>query len=272
MKKEGNFINKTGIGIIVLLVFIAVGFSGCATGFLGIGDSTSWQEEVLLHDGSKIIVDRWQKNGGPHSLDAKPAILEYSLSFKHPITKEIIKWKDGPTEDIERASLDLFALHIKDKTPFIITTTYLGCRAFNKWGRPNPPYVVFKYEGNNCKRISLSELPLEFTNVNLVIDTPVYNEENNAFLGFVTAEKIKELNGNLKQEIYTTIIRTPFKEGGNLSCPEMIYDGHGGWTGINAFKREASYEDCLKACKNHRINPEYCPCTRLFNKNKGEEK
>ncbi|MDI6742752.1 MAG: hypothetical protein QMD11_08425 [Smithella sp.] len=45
MRKERNFINKTGIGIIVLLVSIAAGFSGCAAGFSGIGDTTSWQEE-----------------------------------------------------------------------------------------------------------------------------------------------------------------------------------------------------------------------------------
>ena len=254
----------------ILFICILIGISNNAFSFFGFGDTTSWTEEVLLHDGSKIIVERWHKRGGPHSLDAKPPILEYSLSFKHPGTKEIIKWKDGPTEDIERASLKLVSLHMKNRTPYIITTTYLGCRAFNKWGRQNPNYVIFRYEGNEWKRISLSELPSEFTNINLVINTTGYDEEKAAGKGLITVEQIKELNKGLTQGIYKTIVRTPFKEEGDGGCPEMIYDGHGGWTGINAFKRETSYEGCLKACKFHSINPEYCPCKRLFVDKKGE--
>ena len=275
MRRKGESKNKmwsgkTGIGIILILIFIFIGVTNMnAAGFLGIGDTTSWQEEVLLHDGSKIIVDRWQKRGGPHTLGERPGILEYSLSFKHPVTKKTITWKDGPTEDIRYANFDPVALHIKGNIPYIIIMTY-GCKSFNKWGRPNPPYVIFKYEGNDWKRIPLSELPSEFINVNLVIDT-INDEKYLASQSFITADKVKELNKGLTQEIYKTIVRTPFKQEGDGGCPEMIYDGHGGWTGINAFKRESSYEDCLKACKFHSINPEYCPCDRLFkDKNKGE--
>jgi hypothetical protein len=261
---------KFSIILIIFIVMVVTSINAC--GYLGILGELSWKEEVLLHDGSKIIVKRWQKRGGPHTLGSKPGILEYSLSFEHPVTKEIIKWKDGPTEDIDRASLKLVALHIKDSTPYVITTTYLGCRAFNKWGRPNPNYVIFKYEENKWKRIELSELPSEFININLVIDTTGYDEENAAGKGLITTKEIKELNKSLTQKIHKTIVRTPFKQEDEDDgrCPEMIYDGHGGWTGINAFKREASYEDCLKACRNHRINPEYCPCARLFNNKKGE--
>ena len=271
MREERKWKNNICIGVMIVLGFIFMNPSGCAAGFLGIGDSTSWQEEVLLHDGSKIVVDRWQKRGGPHTLGERPGILEYSLSFKHPVTKEIIKWKDGPTEDISYANFDPVALHIKDNIAYIITMTY-GCKSFNKWGRPNPPYVIFKYEGNNWQRIDMADLPPEIKTINIVLST-LTHEKDFAEMGFITAEKVNDLNSNLREEIYKTIVRTPFNEEGRISgCPEMIYDGHGGWTGINAFKREASYEDCLKACNNHRINPEYCPCTRLFNNNKGEGK
>ena len=268
MREERNFINKTGIGITVLLFFIVVGFSVSAAGFLRIGDTSSWQEEVLLHDGSKIIVERWQKRGGPHSLGERPGILEYSISFKHPASKKTVTWKDGHSEDIQYANLHPFAFHIKDNTPYIIFMTY-GCKSFNKWGRPNPPYVIFKYEKNDWKRIDMADLPPEFKNINLVISTLTHEKILNG-QGSITSETVKGLNSNLKQEIYKTIVRTPFKQEGDGGCPEMIYDGHGGWTGINAFKREASYEGCLKACKFHSINPEYCPCARLFNNKKGD--
>lgn len=268
MREERKWKNNICIGVMIVLGFIFMNPSGCAAGFLGIGDSTSWQEEVLLHDGSKIVVDRWQKRGGPHTLGERPGILEYSLSFKHPVTKEIIKWKDGPTEDISYANFDPVALHIKDNIAYIITMTY-GCKSFNKWGRPNPPYVIFKYEENDWKHIQFSKLPSEFTNVNLIIDT-INDEKYLASQSFMNAEKVKELNKSLTQEIYKIIVRTPFKQEGDGGCPEMIYDGHGGWNSLITFKRQASYEACLKECKRRWMDAEHCPCKRLFVDKKGE--
>jgi hypothetical protein len=38
-----------------------------SAGFLGFGGE-SWQEEVLLHDGQKLIVERAQTRGGNHEI------------------------------------------------------------------------------------------------------------------------------------------------------------------------------------------------------------
>lgn len=46
-------------------------------------------------------------------------------------------------------------------TPYIVAEPNL-CRAYNKWGRPNPPYIFFRFDGKDWKRIPLSELPIEF--------------------------------------------------------------------------------------------------------------
>ncbi len=257
------------ISLMIMLVFIITGLTSMnACGFF---NSTSWKEEVLLHDGSKIIVKRWEKLGGLRKLDQGPLIQEYSISFKLPSTNKTILWKDGPTEDIQRANFDPVALHIKNKTPYLITTTY-GCLAYNKWGRPNPPYVIFKFEGNEWKRIQLSELPPEFKYVNLVINTTEITDENILVRpSLFSAEKVKELNKGLTQEIYKTIVRKPFKQVGDGGCEEMIYDGRG-WMGIGYFKSQISYEACLNRCKELIFDIEkYCPCSRLFNKNeKGE--
>ena len=261
------------ISFMITLVLILTGVSSMnACGFF---DTASWKEEVLLHDGSKIIVKRWQKHGGPRSFGApirEALISEQTISFSHPKTKEKIIWKDGPTEDIHIANFDLVALHIKDNIPYLVTVTK-QCIEYNKWGRPNPPYVVFKYEGKKWIHIPLSELPVEFKNVNLVID-PLGDDEEllNGSLSPITAEKIKEFNRSLKREIYKTIIRNPLPlTSAMVTCPEMIYLGRARWIDIFKFKRHTKYEACLDDCKLLDTESKYCPCDRLFKKNiKGE--
>jgi hypothetical protein len=143
-KRERN--NKTSLSIIIfVLIFIGV-TNMSEAGFLGIGNTASWKEEVLLHDGSKIIVERWQKRGGGHEIGQKPPIREQSITFTLPGTIKIINWKDEYSEDIGHSNFDLVALHILNATPYIITTPNL-CLSYNKWGRPNPPYVIFKFDG-----------------------------------------------------------------------------------------------------------------------------
>ncbi len=256
----------TIVFVILITTFADITRCGC----FGLFGYASWKEEVLLHDGSKIIVKRWQKRSGPHSLGESPGIGEYSISFKHPGTKKTITWKDGPTEDIQYNNFDPVALHIKNNTPYLITTTY-GCLSYNKWGRPNPPYVIFKFEGDEWKRIPLSDLPPEFKNVNLVINTTGYDEEIAIGQGTVSVEKVSELNSSLTQEIYKTIVRTPFRQEGPESCPVMIYAANKGWFSEGFFTIQHSYEACLELCSFYKMGAETCPCKRLFNNNtKGE--
>jgi len=65
------------------------------------------------------------------------------------------------SEDVHHSNFTFVALHILNATPYIITTAPF-CSAYNKWGRPNPPYVIFKHENKGWKRIGLAELPAEF--------------------------------------------------------------------------------------------------------------
>jgi hypothetical protein len=247
---------------ILILILGVTSMNAC--GFLGIGGTAKWKEEVLLHDGSKIIVERWQKHGGRGEVGQSP-IKEHTVTFTLPGTKRMVTWKDEYSEDIGHSNFDLVALHILNDTSYIVTTAY-GCLAYNKWGRPNPPYVIFRFDGNVWKRIKLSELPLEFNNVNLVINSSAHEEEL-VTLGLASAEKVKELNCSLTQEEYKTIIRTPIK----IWCEEMIYDGHGKWLGIDWFTSQPSYKACLTVCNRQRFSAEYCPCKKIFNnKIKGE--
>ncbi len=67
--------------LILLGVLLMAGVSMTAqAGLFGLG-GVSWKEEVLLHDGSKIIVNRSQSYGGRHEIGQTPPIKEQEISF-----------------------------------------------------------------------------------------------------------------------------------------------------------------------------------------------
>lgn len=251
--------------IVALLVALGTGYAAMQVGI------TSWKEEVLLHDGSKIIVERTITYGGYRKIeDEEPSIREHSIKFKLPGTKKTIVWKSEYADDIGRYDFSLVALDIVNGVPYIITKP-VGCLAYNKWGRPDPPYICFKYDGQQWQQIPLQQLPGIIKKPNVVIS--IGNDEQTikeAQLksGFVSAEIISELNEDLTQKEFKTIVRTPLK---GVGCQEMIHDGKGKWFGIDWFTSQPSYEACLKVCNINRISAEYCPCSRLFNNNKKGE-
>jgi hypothetical protein len=199
-----------------LLLMMVVSISADA-GFLGFG-GTSWKEEVLLHDGSKIIVERSQTRGGSHEIGQPPPVKEHVISFKLPGSNKTITWKSEYGEDVGRANFDLLAVHVLNGTPYIVASPNL-CLSYNKWGRPNPPYVFFKYDGKAWQRIPLSEFPAKFKTINVAADT-LGDEEKLVNLGLVTAEKIKELNSEFKQPEYKTILREAYPTAGG-GCPDF---------------------------------------------------
>ena len=197
------------LGIILMM---GVSMSADA-GLFGFG-GTSWKEEVLLHDGSKIIVERSVDRGGRHEIGQRQPIKEQSLSFVLPSTKQRVKWEDNYSKDIGTASFLPMQLEILKDTAYLVASP-MGCLSYNKWGRPNPPYVIFKYQGKEWQRIPLQELPAEFKTLNLVFSSPDDAAEQ-ASHGIVSAEKIKELNTGFRQPYFKTILREALPE---IDCP-----------------------------------------------------
>lgn len=199
-------------------------------GLFGFGDMT-WKEEVLLHDGSKIIVKRSQSYGGRREVGQDPPIKEHVLSFQLPGSGKSLKWVSEFSQDVGRANFDLLALHILNQTPYIVALPNL-CLSYNKWGRPNPPYVIFRHDGAAWQRISLAELPPEFKTLNVIID--VRREEDieraAAKLGHVPADAVRTLNQGFRQPELKTLLREPVKPGTETStiyCEELIqYKGY----------------------------------------------
>jgi hypothetical protein len=198
-----------------ICLFLTLGVSMNAdAGLFGFGDP-SWKEEVRLHDGSKIVVERSQHYGGRHEIGQSSPIKEQTITFTLPNTNTTIEFKSEYGEDIGRANFELLALHILNDTPYIVTAPNL-CLSYNKWGRPNPPYVFFQYDSKAWTRIALEELPTEFKDINLVVNSKG-KEKILTAQSIITAELVKKLNGELEQPEYKSILREPLTRE---RCPQ----------------------------------------------------
>ncbi|WHZ22885.1 MAG: hypothetical protein OJF47_001997 [Nitrospira sp.] len=213
-------------------LIVVTEMSACAlVGALPFGGD-SWQEEVLLHEGSTIVVERTVERGGRHEVGQPPPIKEQTITFTLPESKTRMTWTSEYGEDIGRTNFLLLAVHVLNGTPYLVTEPNL-CLAYNKWGRPNPPYVVFKYDGTAWQRIPLADLPVEFTTLNVVISLDSGIVQKMVKRGLVPVEEIRKLNRALPQPEFKTLLREPVKigsEGTAVNCPEMVFY-KGAWVG-----------------------------------------
>ena len=226
-----------------LVVVVFVG--GIAeAGLLGLsGDS--WQEEVLLHDGRKMVVERKVERGGRHEVGQKPPYKEQRLSFTMPGTTQTVTWEDHYSDDLGQANFLPMALDIVGGTPYLVVYP-MGCLSYNKWGRPNPPYVVFQYKDKEWTRIPMEQLPVAITTLNVLFSEPDVQVER-LKTRFITAEMIKGVVQGYKQPEFKTLLREAVKPGtlGSTNCEEMIHYKCGWISPQGTFGRE--YMD--KTCK-----------------------
>jgi hypothetical protein len=217
--KRGIFL---GVWVMVL--------NGCATKVLGLG-GTSWKEEVRLHDGSVMIVERSQTYGGRSEPFKSAPVAMHSISFTLPGSGKRLEWTSDYDDSLGRTNFNVLALHIIDGVPYLITEPNL-CLSYNKWARPNPPYVIFKYEGADWQRISVSALPKEAATINLIVNNGRERDISSMSLGGlgkVSAADVAKLNGSLRQAQYKRIVREPLAAG-EIGCEELVcYKG--AWVG-----------------------------------------
>lgn len=209
---------------IIGLVWVLGVSMNAEAGFLGFG-GTSWKEEALQNDGSTIIVDRSVEFGGRHEIGQKPPYKKQTLTFTLPSTNERITWEDHYSEDLGSSNFNPMLLDVFWNRAYVVVIP-AGCLSYNKWGRPNPPYVVFKYQDKEWKRIPMEELPAEVKLPNLVISSPD-DVAKNAGYGVLSAEKIKQENEGFRQPEYRLILRTHMVTG-MVGCPKLERF-KGGW-------------------------------------------
>jgi hypothetical protein len=200
----------------VSTLIAVVEMSACAmVGALPFGGD-SWKEEVLLHDGSKLVITRSQTYGGSHEIGQPPPIKEHTVTFTLPYAGKTITWTSEYGKELGRTNFHLLAVHVLNGTPYIVAEPNL-CLSYNKWGRPNPPYIFFKYDGTAWKPIPMEALPAEFTTINVVLGLSQQFVEAMVEQGVVSVEHIQKQNSHLPQPQYKTILREPVKEE---RCPQ----------------------------------------------------
>jgi hypothetical protein len=184
----------------------------------------TWKEEVLLHDDKKIIVERSDTydSSMPHEIGQGAPLAEHKTTFMIPGTNQTVTWKSDNRSSTDPDSLHLLALDFLNGVPYVATRTF-RCTAYNKWNRPNPPYVFFRYVGA-WERISLKEFPAQFR-INVMVHSlqhEPYKKKvimENRDYGFVRAQTVAEINREpgASKEFYV-LFREPIDLHG--VCPE----------------------------------------------------
>ena len=184
-----------------------------------------------------------------------------------PDTGQKIVWEDHFSPELGSANFLPNLVDIDNNTAYLVAKP-MGCLSYNKWGRPNPPYVVFKYTGSDWQRINLDELPAEIKTPN-IISSFSRDEEKLITQGFVTAEMIRKLYEGYRIIEHQTILREPL--AGKNQCVEHIHTEKHKWLSIDWFSDKPNHEECLKVCEREMVTPAQCPCDRLFKNSKKEK-
>ncbi len=187
-----------------LILMMGVSMSAC---------SKSWKEEVRLHDGKKIIVERVQNLGNRPTWESRErAILDETITFSLPETHQKIVWSMSFRDDVpDQNGVNVVLLGIVNNVPYIAGYP-AGCIAYNKWKRPNPPQILFKYEGGQWKRITLTEFPPQLTQANVIVGGPPAE----GIKSFYTVEQVNEENHDIDDGPYKSIVREALAEE---ECP-----------------------------------------------------
>jgi hypothetical protein len=178
-----------------------------------------WKEEVKLNDGRVMVVERHFNLDGYPTLDASERTpLDETITFTIPDSNKKISWRTEFKDQVpELNSLSPLLLDVVGGIPYFATSP-AGCIAYNKWGRPNPPYVLYKYVNDDWQRIPLKEFPAVLVQANLIgrpassLLKPYYTVE---------AAKAEREDGNVS-DYAKTILREVVKSvDGVTSCTDF---------------------------------------------------
>lgn len=203
-----------------LVLMIGSTISACSS-------TMNWKEEVKLHDGQVIVSERHYNLGGYAYLDSSERTpLDETVTFRLPTGKSIVWKNDFRDSEPEPNSLNHFRFDFVNGTPYLATYP-AGCIAYNKWGRPNPPQILFKYENDQWQRITLNELPQELIGktANVIVGRPAQS----LLKSFYTTGQVDAKNHYVRTPEYMTILREPVKGGDSVTSCLVLVPYKGKW-------------------------------------------
>lgn len=208
---------------LLLLISMVVSLSACA-GLPDIGHTMRWQEEVKLHDGQVIVVERFYNLGGYPAIEShNRSPLDNTLTFTLPSSGKAVVWKTEFSNSPEPNSLGPLLLDVVDGIPYLATSP-AGCIAYNKWGRPNPPYILFKYANETWQRIPFEAFPPMLVHSNLMS-----RPDSRVLKPYYTLEQVKgQMQGrNISPEARSILRQALSKERLEQMCEErVLYKGY----------------------------------------------
>lgn len=218
-----------------------------------------WQEEVLLHDGRIAIAERHYKLGGYATLASTDrTAVSQTIYFTVPSLKQRIVWESDFRDSApEPNSLNLLLFDVVNGVPYIATYP-AGCIAYNKWQRPNPPYVLFKYEQGRWQRISMAEFPGELTKTNVIVGRPA----SELLKSYYTVEGVDARNYYLESQ-YKRILKEVLPNI-DQTCRVEFSNGKGRWLSADWFSDQKDLTACLHVCEQKGFLGTNCPCSQFF--------
>lgn len=137
-------------------VILALLLSSCLDG----RKTVEWKQEVPLHDGRVIVLERISKQTG--TLFPENVGLEYeqTLTFVHPDTQERIRWTLPK-------GLQPAALEFERGVPYYLLKVYTVAD-YNAWECPNPPWLLYRHDQGSWQRVPFEQLPEKVVKRNVV--------------------------------------------------------------------------------------------------------
>lgn len=205
----------------------------------------------------RTLSELWQKKFDR----AAPPFHEQTLRFYLPNVDKVFEWAAPYNEFNGQSELIILAVHVLKNTPYIITAPNL-CIDYNKWNRPNPPYIAFKWKGDTWQQIPWKDFPPEFNNINLTTGEKVQLGERPAGANILPAEVIARWSNEASLPQFRKILREPLTPV--PGCIPMITNGKGVWVTRERFSSEKDLKACQRQCDINEFSKETCPCREIF--------
>jgi hypothetical protein len=216
--------------VLSALALCTVCTSGCAFG-------PSWNEQVTLLDGSKVIVKRQTIVGSRFDRVVQDIRLP-------PPTRGNILYvpllNEGWTSKWETMGLHPLAIDLVDGSWFLAAIPML-CEDYGKWGRPTPPYVFFKYFNETWERIPVDQFPSVIVRRNLTIGS--HEQRYVGRSGYVSADHGRGLNPVFPKHI-NNIIRSG-----------AVYEWDDCRARLEVIDRNRARDEAKRATRNRKAAP-----------------
>jgi hypothetical protein len=151
-----------------VLAGLSLSLPGCLGALGGVGGlgAPEWKEEVALHDGRILLVNRSVQLVSGESFHSMEGARR--LTFADPTTGQPVIWESPGQTGLR---LRPMLLDIEGGRLFLVTMAQSG-PDYETFGCPTPPYIVFRHEGGTWVRVPVADLPRSLTKMNLLPNSP----------------------------------------------------------------------------------------------------